>query len=146
MMSSVRLGIFHVEGGMRVYPSGSFASQKKKATKMGHDSRKGTRNLAVFQPQDAPRVRPRMRRMIATSTEKQPRMSSRLKRSFSLRHSSFRSPLVLGVKGAAANAKGTMMMTERGRQRPVLVWGVEYRPLNTYRSLGRTSATPPFDH
>lgn len=77
-MSKVMFGIFQNDGGINAYPSGSFASHTKKKTKIGQASKKGTRNFAVLKPYDAPRVRPRMRRMIEKSIEKHPTKSSLL--------------------------------------------------------------------
>lgn len=77
-MSKVMLGMNQKFDGMRANPGGSLASQTKKPTIIGQLSRKGTRNLAVLYPYVAPRVRPRMSRMMPKSMLRAPITSNRL--------------------------------------------------------------------
>jgi len=82
----------------------------KKERRRGQDRRKGTRNLTVLKPYVAPRVRPRMRRTMDANIRKAPGRSSRLNFSLPEVIESLRSPLVLGTRANAANAKGHMTM------------------------------------
>lgn len=77
-MNIVKLGmVVQVLLGIRASSSLRRASQKKKAGKSTKDSKNGTRKPAVLNPYEAPRVKPRMRRMIAESIMKEPTRSSR---------------------------------------------------------------------
>lgn len=104
MMRTAKLGIFHVLAGKRAYSSGNFASHTKKKTNNAQESKNGARNPAFFQPYDAPRVRPRMRRMIPDNMDNEPTKSSR----FHLPWTSAMEPLGLGIQKMEPIATGMM--------------------------------------
>lgn len=65
-ISTAKLGNRHIEVGMRAFSYSSRDSCQKKRGNSTQEMRNGARKVALSQPYDAPRVRPTMKRMIAT--------------------------------------------------------------------------------
>lgn len=75
-MSIEKFLIRQVLDGSKAYCFGMCASQMKNAGASSRDRRNGARKPAVFQPYDAPSVRPRVRSMMADNMRNAPGISS----------------------------------------------------------------------